>query len=138
MVPDNAPSPITTTSDETIVATLTPKQPQLSKIELGKLRRQYITQGPFEEVIACGHKMHPTAPPKHANCADCWEAFFNVHPGVVAVAQSIVTAFGYDQLVKCNGAKFGKHYSAFVNARNEEKNNILTPGSIVELKAPKE
>ena len=54
MVPDNAPSPITTTSDETIVATLTPKQPQLSKIELGKLRRQYITQGPFEEVIACG------------------------------------------------------------------------------------
>ena len=99
---------------------LTPKQPELTKDQLGKLRRQHITQGPFDTVNACGHQFHATAEPKHANCPDCWEAFFNVHTGVVAASQSIVTAFGFDQLVKCRGVKFCKYYTIFVNKKNQE------------------
>lgn len=99
------------------------KVPKLSDTEIRKLRRQYITKGPFDTVIACGHKFHPTLPPSQANCAACWEAFFNVHPGMIAAAQSIVTAFGFEQLVKCNGKKFCKHYRAFVDKRNQEAEN---------------
>jgi len=103
-------------------ATLTPKAAQLSETEIRKLRRQYITKV-HDTVVACGHKFHPTQTPSHANCADCWEAFFNIHTGTVAAAQSIVTAFGFEQLVKCNGTKFCKFYSAFVDKRNQEAEN---------------
>jgi hypothetical protein len=107
---------------ETVTATLTPKEPKMSEREIGKLRRQYITKV-HDTVVACGHKFHPTAMPKHQNCFDCWEAYFAIHTGMVAAAQSIVTAFGFEQLVKCNGVKFGKHYRAFVDKRNEEAKN---------------
>src|SRR5271157_2805585 len=103
-----------------VEGTLDPPQKQYSRAEIGKLRRQHITQGPFDTVNACGHQFHATAEPKHANCPDCWEAFFNVHTGVVAASQSIVTAFGFDQLVKCRGIKFCKYYTIFVNKKNQE------------------
>lgn len=103
-----------------IEGTLDPPQKQYSRAEIGRMRQQYITKGPFETVIACGHNFHPTAEPKYTNCPDCWEAFFNVHTGVIAASQSIITAFGFDQLVKCRGTKFCKYYTVFVNKKNQE------------------
>ena len=99
-----------------------PKKP--SRAEIGRLRRQYITKV-HSTVNACGHKFHPINEPR-TNCADCWEAFFRVHEGVVSGIQSIIAAFGEAELVKARGKEFLKRYKQFAAQVEEEQRNKAT------------
>jgi hypothetical protein len=113
-----------------VVATAAPPQPKMSRAEYGKLRRQYITQV-FDTVTECGHKFNPLAVPKHANCESCWIAFFNTHPGITTAAQSIIAAFGMDQLIKCQGKKFAQQYMRYQENENaKHKDAAVCPAAI--------
>lgn len=94
-------------------------KPELSKQQIGKLRRQFHTQV-YGRVAKCGHQFHPTDQPR-TNCTDCWEAFFRVHTGVVQGVQSILSAFGEKELVNAKGTEFVKRYKKFAAMVEQEQ-----------------
>lgn len=117
--------------EQKVCGTLDPTPKQYSKAEIGKLRRQHMTQV-FAEVNACGHKFHPINEPTNG-CDDCWNAFFRVHEGVVIGVQSIISTFGQAQLVKIRGTKFLKRYKVFAAVLEEEQRNAATEAALSEV-----
>jgi hypothetical protein len=109
--PDPGPSREEQTASAAIAEDSSAK-PRLSRAEIGKLRRKFLTKN-FGTVTKCGHKFHPTDEP-HTNCIDCWEAYFMEQEGIRIGVESIVRSFGIEQLVKVRGKNFVKMYTRFV------------------------
>jgi hypothetical protein len=103
---------------------------KLTHQQIGKLRSQYFTVR-LGTVKACGHKFHPTDAPD-TNCADCWEAYFRVHEGVVQGIESILATFGEVALVKSHGSKYTKRYKQFAAQMHEERIARMNPTGINE------
>lgn len=53
----------------------------------------------------CGHRVNIQKAPT-SNCVDCWNSYFNVHPGVVAAAKSVLETLGERALRQAHGRKF--------------------------------
>ncbi len=89
-----------------------PKNP--SRMELGKMRRAYITET-FGKVIACGHKFHPRNPPG-GNCEHCWFAFFHLHPDMTKSCAAVCAdpQMGEKILEAAQGTKFVKQFRKFI------------------------
>lgn len=89
----------------------TPKPKQLSRKEIGQLRRAYITVV-NPTVIKCGHKLHKDKAPNN-NCIYCWEAFFHT----IANLEELIAALrglGLKKFTAKYGTKFAKNFRGFV------------------------
>jgi hypothetical protein len=82
-----------------------PEKPkQLTRAEIGKLRRAYITVV-HGIVKACGHKFDPKGQPRMSNCPWCWEAYFMVAVDTAAIHNDLMKGGK-----KALEAKFGKTF----------------------------
>ena len=61
--------------NEIIERPLQTEPKQLNRMEIGKLRKQFITRE-LPTVSLCGHKIDPDEMP-HNKCDSCWFSFFN-------------------------------------------------------------
>jgi hypothetical protein len=68
-------------------------------------------------VIACGHKLDLRHFPDHANCWDCWNAFFSVSPEGVASVHQLLLEGGTKALVAMHGVKFTKMFGRFLREK---------------------
>lgn len=87
-----------------------------NKIELGQLRRKFITRE-HPTVKTCGHKVCLTSPPK-SSCNDCWHAYFLFNKELVRASLDVFTGFGEKEgrlvIERKNGRKWLKAFERFV------------------------
>jgi hypothetical protein len=75
-----------------------PKQPELTRKQIGELRRRYFTKE-YSRVLKCGHKFDPNSIPR-THCDACWEVYFRsidlveIHNALQASVQAVVTQYG--------------------------------------------
>lgn len=100
-------------TDAKDLATVPEKPKTLTRKEIGKLRRQYITIT-LGTVKACGHKFDPKNQPKR-NCEYCWQAYFYTAVDTAAVHDDL-TKGGKRQLIKVYGEKFSRAFGRFLTA----------------------
>jgi hypothetical protein len=103
------------------VSEAAPKPPQLTRKQIGQLRRQYITIV-HGYVRACGHKakFNATKQPKN-NCVECWKAFFMTVVDLEAV-HKLLTEQGVKALEAKYGTKFMRNFHGFLST-------MLNPGA---------
>lgn len=96
-------------------------------------------------VIACGHKLDLRHFPDHANCWDCWNAFFSVSPEGVASVHQLLLEGGTKAVVAIHGKKFVKHFGKFLQqkllkeyASPQVQAASGIEGSILDIKAESE
>ena len=96
-------------------------------------------------VIACGHKLDLRHFPDHANCWDCWQAFFSVSPEGVASVHQLLLEGGTKAVVAMHGKKFVKHFGKFLQqkllkeyASSQVQAASGIEGSILDIKAESE
>ena len=97
------------------------KPPELTKKQIGQLRRQYVTIV-HGTVRVCGHsaKFSVTKQPNN-NCVSCWEAFFMTAVDLDAVHKLLVEQ-GVKALEKKYGTKFTRNFHGFLaTALNKPK-----------------
>jgi hypothetical protein len=69
----------------------------------------------FPTVIACDHKLDPRHFPAHANCQDCWDAFFEYNTGALAsIHQLLLTGGGTQAIVAIHGKKFAAAFGRYL------------------------
>ena len=92
-----------------------PKQ-ELTRKQLGQLRRQYVTIN-HGRVKACNHlaKFSATQPPR-GNCVDCWSAYFLTSVDLEGI-HIVLTKQGVRALVAQRGTKFVKMFRGFLSAK---------------------
>lgn len=110
------------------LATVPEKPKQLTRKELGQLRRRYITVT-HGTVRACGHKFDSTRQPK-LNCTDCWDAYFMTAVDTAAIHDDLMKG-GKKQLVNVYGKVFTKQFGRFLTEQmmRENENDSGTPSS---------
>jgi len=87
--------------------------PKLTRGEIGKLRKQYITvQHP--RVIGCKHRLDLKRQPTHRNCHKCWFAWFQNNKEVVATADEVFKNGHFELIVKLQGHKFYNYFTRFM------------------------
>jgi len=81
--------------------------------ELKKAHKLYVTiQHP--KVIACGHRLDLSRPPRHRGCENCWFAWFNNHGEIVQQLDEMHVAGGDDIIVRLQGKKFLHRWKQFM------------------------
>jgi hypothetical protein len=90
-----------------------PEPPKLSKSEIGKLRKQYVTNT-VPRVIACKHRLDLTRHPRHINCDFCIWAWFQNNSGTVQTADELYKAGNSKMIIELNGIKFYKMFTKFM------------------------
>ena len=100
------------------------KPVQLTRKQLGQLRRQYLTTV-HGTVRSCKHKakFSATQIPRN-NCVTCWKAFFVTAVDLEAV-HKLLTEKGVKALENKYGTKFMRNFHGFLAT-------ALNPGTIVE------
>lgn len=84
---------------------------QISRKELGKLRRIHLTIQ-HSTVTACGHKFVQTKQPNN-NCPDCWSAFFRLVQNVEDL-HGILAKQGTKGLTTKFGRRFVKQFGKYL------------------------
>ena len=94
---------------------MTPTEPQqtmpLQDADLGASKPVPQPQPkarPFQlpTVIACGHRLDTRSTPKHANCQDCWDAFFETNVAALGQIHELLMTAGTRAVTAVHGAKF--------------------------------
>ena len=93
-----------------------PKPEQLTRKQIGQLRRQYFTVQ-HGTVKACGHKakFRKDHEPNN-NCAHCWAAFFATSVDLDLI-HAVLTQKGVKALVAMKGKKFTKMFHGFLSSQ---------------------
>jgi len=74
--------------------------------------KQQPTQHPL--VKACGHSLDTRHFPTHANCEDCYEAFFQENAAGLASVHQLLLADGTRAVTAIHGAKFTKALGVYL------------------------
>ena len=82
--------------------------------EMRKLRKQYVTVK-YSKVIACGHSLDLSRPPRHRNCEFCIVAWFNYHGELIQQLDEMHTAGGDELIIQMQGIKFYKSWRKFMS-----------------------
>lgn len=88
------------------------KPRQITKVELGRLKRAYFTKQ-HGTVKACGHRFDPSRTPRMTNCSDCWEAYFQTAVDTAAIHDDLLKG-GPALLTKKYGKTFTKEFGRFL------------------------
>ena len=118
----------TTTSPDTSAVSEVPEKKELTLSEFKKLRGQFFTVR-HQIVELCGHKFHPTNPPRHANCEACWFAFFQVHGELTQSLDEAYQEHGIGLVEKLQGKRVAKMFLRFMStlaAMQQEANERST------------
>lgn len=108
-----------------------PEQPKpLTRQEIGKLRRLYITIM-HGTVRACGHKFDSKRQPK-TNCEYCWEAYFMTAVDTAAIHDDLMKR-GKKGLQSVYGNVFTKQFGKFLMAQltQETETNVSEDHSVL-------
>lgn len=94
---------------------LAPPKKELTKYDIGRLRRQFFTiQNPV--ITSCNHKIRHDSEPSEVNCQDCWFAFFQHYGKVTQLADEVYALHGKQELIRLKGQKFTKYFLRFMGA----------------------
>ena len=98
-----------------------PEKPKpLTRQEIGKLRRHYITIV-HGTVRACGDKFDSKRQPKN-NCESCWEAYFMTVVDTAAIHDDFLKG-GKKKLQTVYGDRFTKQFGIFLSAQLAKEAN---------------
>ena len=87
--------------------------PKLSKSQIGKARRQFITvQNP--RVMVCKHRLDLKRQPRHRNCESCWWAWFQNNGEMVKTADEAYQSGHPEIIVMLQGQKFYDNFIRFM------------------------
>ena len=90
-----------------------PVIPKLTKAEIGKIRKQYITvKNP--RVIICKHRLNLKSQPRHRNCENCWWAWFQNNGEMVKTADDAYQSGHPEIIVMLQGQKFFEYFVKFM------------------------
>jgi len=104
----------------------TPKTQQITRKQLGQLRRMHITVQ-HSTVNACGHKFVADAMPAR-NCSDCWYAFFKTSVDLEALRDRL-THDGIEAVTADYGVKYVKAFKRFLQQELSHGSNFAQPES---------
>lgn len=108
------------------------KPPELSPLEIRKLRKQYVTvKHPI--VNKCGHSLDLNRKPR-TNCEFCIFAWFNSHGEICQQLDEMRAAGGDDLIIQLQGVKFYKMWLRFMSTvanwkKEQEEMNEQTSGT---------
>lgn len=116
-------TPVSTLEDvvtvDEVVKDPDPKPPEITRKQLGQLRRHYVTVV-HGKVTTCGHKakfmpvqQRPSSPPNN-NCIHCWRAYFYNCVDLEGI-HVILTQKGVKELIKQKGEKFTRMFHGFLS-----------------------
>ena len=95
--------------------------------EWRKLRGQFFTER-RQTIAACGHKFYPENPPQHANCDDCWFAFFQTHGELTQSIEEAYQKLGLGLVERLQGRKVAREFLKFMGMlaalQRENERNI--------------
>jgi hypothetical protein len=92
------------------------KQPELTRKQIGQLRRQYITKV-HGTVKACEHKAKfAKDKDPNNNCIYCWEAYFMTSVDLDFI-HSVLTQKGAKALISMRGTKFVRMFHGFLSTK---------------------
>lgn len=112
--------------------TTPPSGTKLDSADLGASKPVPVpeqVQRPFQlpTVVACGHKLDTRRLPVHANCFNCWEAFFETNAQHLGNVHQTLMTEGSAGVTRLYGEKFTKMFGKYLRKQLLQK--VQAPSS---------